>query len=164
MLACIDVDYRTDHAKAACVLFEKWADAQPFALIVKRINHVEPYVPGEFYRRELPCILAVLERNPSSLDVVVIDGYVWLDSNGRPGLGAHLHRALGEKIPIIGVAKKPFAGAAPELVLRGFSTNPLYITAAGMDSKIAAERIRSMDGPSRIPTLLKRVDALCRSK
>ncbi|MFY0538676.1 hypothetical protein [Nannocystis pusilla] len=39
----------------------------------------------------------------------MIDGHVWLGPD-RPGLGVHLHRALGEAIPVVGVAKNPFRG------------------------------------------------------
>jgi deoxyribonuclease V len=37
-----------------------------------------------------------------------------------------------------------------------------FITAAGCDAELAAENIRAMHGPFRLPTLLKRVDRLCR--
>jgi len=48
-------------------------------------------------------------------------------------------------------------------VLRGDSRRPLYVTAAGLDPAAAALHVRSMHGPFRIPTLLKRVDQLCRT-
>ena len=37
------------------------------------------------------------------LELLVIDGYVTLDPDGRPGLGAHAHAEFG--IPVIGVAE-----------------------------------------------------------
>jgi len=79
------------------------------------------------------------------------------------GLGAHLYEALAGKVAVIGVAKTRFAkaGAAVEVV-RGRGTRPLFITAVGMSAQKAAEHVRSMHGPNRIPTLLKRVDFLCR--
>jgi hypothetical protein len=73
---------------------------------VSVVPSVEPYVPGEFYRRELPCILRVLETISESIDVIVVDGYVWLEGT-RPGLGAHLFDTLGTKVAIICVAKDP---------------------------------------------------------
>jgi deoxyribonuclease V len=48
-------------------------------------------------------------------------------------------------------------------VLRGASTKPLLITAAGMPEAQAAEHVREMHGAFRIPTLLRRVDQLCRA-
>ena len=51
-----------------------------------------------------------------------------------------------------------------EAVLRGGSERPLWVTAAGMDPREACARVREMHGAHRIPTLLKRVDALCRGR
>ena len=56
MIAILDVDYRDEKAVAACVIANDWTDAQPAAEFVETILHVEPYVPGEFYCRELPCL------------------------------------------------------------------------------------------------------------
>ncbi len=97
------------------------------------------------------------------MGVVVVDGYVWLDGVSVAGLGAHLYQALAGKVAVIGVAKRRFAGAGAAVeVVRGRSIRPLFITAAGMSAQTAAEHVRSMHGPNRIPTLLKRVDSLCR--
>jgi deoxyribonuclease V len=163
MLACVDVDYRDDEAVAACVLFRGWADEYSAEEMVERIRDVEPYQSGQFYKRELPCILAVLEKVDEPLDAVVIDGYVWLRDESAPGLGAHLYEALNRRIPVIGVAKSSFMNAAAIPVTRGISRRPLYITAAGIDVHAAARHISEMHGQHRIPTLLKRVDHLCRS-
>jgi deoxyribonuclease V len=99
-----------------------------------------------------------------SPQIVVIDGYVWLGEQ-KPGLGAHLYDVLGQQVAVVGVAKTLFTGAEPvELVLRGRSRTPLYVTAAGMDLAEAANHIRAMHGSHRIPTLLKRADQLSRGK
>jgi deoxyribonuclease V len=161
MIACVDVHYRPEYATAACVTFDDWTASAPASEHVARIDQVDDYVPGEFYRRELPCIMAVIEPILDRLDVIVVDGYVWLGEN-RPGLGARLYDTLGGKIPVVGVAKAPFAGALAEEVLRGNATRPLYVTSIGIDPVDAADHIRRMHGPYRLPTLLKRVDALCR--
>ena len=47
-------------------------------------------------------------------------------------------------------------------VLRGDSSRPLFVTAAGMNPHGAAELVRGMHGPHRVPTLLKRADQLAR--
>ena len=47
---------------------------------------------------------------------------------------------------------------------RGTSRSPLYVTAAGMEATEAARHIAEMHGPHRVPTLLKRVDRLCREE
>jgi len=162
MLACVDVDYRPRGAVAACVLFRTWSDADSAAEQVEAIAQVAPYQPGQFYRRELPCLLSVLTAVREPLETIVIDGYVWLGEE-RPGLGAHLYEALGRRVPVIGVAKTRFAAAPSELVQRRSSRRPLYITAAGLDPRTAAQYIQSMHGAYRLPTLLRRVDQLCRS-
>jgi deoxyribonuclease V len=170
MYAVVDVDYRPipgapqhDEALAACVEFRSWSDARPSAEHVRRIPEVAAYVPGEFYRRELPCVLAVLGDMIEPLELLVVDGYVFLDGEGKPGLGAHVHTALGGKTPVIGVAKNRFRSntGAFEL-LRGGSTRPLFVTAIGIAPAEATELIGRMHGSYRLPTLLKRVDRLCR--
>ncbi len=164
MIACIDVGYREDTARAACVTFEDWEDAKPLGEHILDIDQVEPYVPGQFYRRELPCVTAVLNELSIAPDIIVIDGYVWLDDDGRKGLGVHLYEALDETTPILGVAKTRFATATNAVeILRGSSDRPLLITSMGMDQDEAADCIRRMHGSNRIPTLLKRVDQLSRS-
>ena len=68
-------------------------------------------------------------------------------------------------MPVIGVAKTPFASATQASpVVRGSSgaTRPLYVTAAGMPAAEAAELVRSMAGRYRLPDALRRVDALAR--
>jgi deoxyribonuclease V len=78
-------------------------------------------------------------------------------------LGAHLYAALGKKVPVIGVAKTRFtAASAARAVRRGSSNRPLYVTAAGIDIETAVQHVQSMHGPYRLPTILKRVDQLCR--
>lgn len=101
-------------------------------------------------------------REAAPARAVIIDGYVWLGA-GRSGLGAHLYDALGQRIAVVGVAKRRFHGAGDAVpVLRGTSQVPLFVTAVGIDLAEAAEGVRRMHGAHRIPTLLKRVDRLSR--
>lgn len=162
MRACVDVDYRTELSVAACVLFRDWADAAEAGHVVERGPPGAPYEPGQFYRRELPHLLKVLAAVAEPLETVVIDGYVWLGEE-RPGLGAHLYEALGRRVPVIGVAKTAFHSSQLAVpVLRGESRRPLFVTAAGLEAGVAAGHVQRMHGASRIPTLLHRVDRLCR--
>jgi deoxyribonuclease V len=127
---------------------------------VVRVDEVAPYRPGAFFERELPAVAAVLEV-ADPVELLVIDGYVTLDPQGRPGLGAHAHERFG--VPIIGVAKTAFRGATHAVeVLRGDSARALYVTAAGMNAQVAADLVRNMAGPHRMPDALKRVDQLSR--
>ena len=163
MKACLDVHYRPDGAMAACCLFEDWSSETARERYVRWISPVAPYRPGHFYLRELPCLLEVLDRVGSHPDLLVVDGYVWLGDETRPGLGAHFHRVLRARIPVIGVAKNSLRGAGPaRAVLRGRSARPLFVSAVGIDLDAAADRIRFMHGPHRIPSLLREVDRLCR--
>jgi len=162
MIACIDVDYRAGEAVAACVVFDSWTSDTSRHEAVARIGEVKPYQPGEFYKRELPCILVVLGKVPEPIHAIVVDGYVWL-GDSAPGLGARLYEALKGTVPVIGVAKSRFkTGGEAATVYRGRSQRPLFVTAAGMPQGIAAQHIECMHGRFRIPTMLKRVDQLCR--
>lgn len=165
MIACLDVDYRDRGAVAACVLFSAWSDNKPASEAVVEIAEVKPYTSGQFFRRELPCLLAVLRALDERPHILIVDGYVWLEGERNPGLGAHLYGAIGPQSAVIGVAKSKFLGAAlVREVTRGRSVSPLYITAAGMDLSDAAHHIQEMHGEFRIPTLLKRVDQLSRGR
>jgi deoxyribonuclease V len=165
MIACVDVDYRDAGATAAALLFQDWSDEQSMEEIVIPIDSVQPYEPGQFYRRELPCLRAVLAAVRTKPRIIIVDGYVWLGDERHPGLGAHLFEAIGREAAVIGVAKTKFMGAGlVEEVQRGSSQNSLYVTAAGLEPSEAARRIREMRGPFRIPTLLRRVDQLCRGR
>lgn len=151
-------------AVAACVLFRDWCDEMITGQRRVVIASIEKYTPGQFYKRELPCILRVLEQIRVPLDIIILDGYVWLGDENRPGLGGYLYHILEEKIPIIGVAKNAFRGAKRAVEInRGKSRKPLYVTAAGIEVAVAARRIEQMHGPFRIPTMLRRADQLARA-
>ncbi len=162
-LACLDAAYTESAASAACVLFATWDASAPLRVLATRRGAPAAYEPGAFYKRELPLLLAVLDQLERLPGTLIIDGYVWLDAEGRPGLGAMLHRALDERIPVIGVAKTWFAGASACIpVVRGGSRRPLYVSAAGIDAAEAAQGVLSMHGRYRIPTLLRLADRAAR--
>ncbi|MGR8932897.1 MAG: endonuclease V [Gammaproteobacteria bacterium] len=167
-IAFVDVDYTGRGARAACVLIESWEDPSPRSTYVRDIEAVAPYESGNFYRRELPCILAVLRLLPSLPDIVVVDGYVWLSAMGHPGLGARLYEALGRSTPVIGIAKTAFKNIASCTdvipVLRGTSRNPLFVSAAGIEPALAAQYLRRMAGKHRMPVILRITDRLSRSR
>jgi len=165
MIACFDVHYHDKGATAACVCFDDWAAAAAASEHVVQIAQVEPYVPGQFYRRELPCILRVMEVISEPIDLTIIDGYVWLGDNSKSGLGAHLFEALDQQVPVVGVAKTSFKDTHAAIpVVRGKSTSPLYVTSAGIPAADAADQVRRMHGKHRVPALLKVVDRLCRGR
>jgi deoxyribonuclease V len=87
---------------------------------------------------------------------------VYLDPEGRPGLGAHAHVEFA--IPVIGVAKTAFRSASQAIeVRRGGASKPLYVTSAGIPAGEAADLVRRMAGPYRLPDALRRVDQLARA-
>jgi deoxyribonuclease V len=159
--AAVDVGYlEPGRARAALVMAQAPDFGGELAEYVACVTGVTPYSPGEFFRRELPALRAVLAI-AGALRLVVVDGYVDLDPDGRPGLGAHLHAELG--VPVIGVAKSFFRSATHAVpVLRGRSARPLYVTAAGLPLPEAVGLVRRMAGPFRLPAALRRVDALSR--
>jgi deoxyribonuclease V len=162
--AAVDVAYAQDEALAAAVLFTRWEQDEADLLYTSRIVGIAPYAPGQFYLRELPCILDVLRKLDSLPDLVIIDGYVWLNESSRPGLGAHLHSALRQVCAVVGVAKSCFfRGSNVAEVVRGRSRKPLFVTSVGVDLNQAAEGVRNMHGQFRIPTLLREADRISRS-
>ena len=159
--AAVDVHYlSTGGARAAVVLAADAAFAHVLAERTAVVPRVPPYLPGEFYLRELPPLRAVLD-DLSGLGLLVVDGYADLDPGGRPGLGAHAHAEFG--IPVIGVAKSRFRTATHAVpVVRGSSVRPLFVTAAGMPAADAADLVRRMAGRYRLPDALRRADTLAR--
>ncbi len=165
MIVAFDTYYIDARAHTVAVLFEHWTDPRPAQVLTAWREGIAPYEPGQFYKRELPCILELLERiDLSQVKAIVIDGFVVLDDAGAPGLGAHLFQALDGRVPVVGVAKTNFATlhASRAEVLRGTSNRPLYVTAMGLPLDQAAEHVRSMHGEFRMPHLLSELDRLTR--
>lgn len=88
MILAVDVHYTELCAVAACVCFDDWKNAQPARTYVSRFDAVEPYEPGAFYRRELPCILGLLREHDLHPDLIVVDGHVFLDDEAGPALAS----------------------------------------------------------------------------
>jgi deoxyribonuclease V len=150
----------TGGARAALIIA---TDARFAKVIDERVGwlaDVAPYEPGSFVRRELPPMRVVLV-DAAALDLLIVDEYVDLDPDGRPGLGAHVHHEF--QIPVIGVAKTAFRSAThAAAVRRGIASRPLYVTAAGILIDQAAVLVAQMAGPHRLPDALRQVDALAR--
>jgi deoxyribonuclease V len=164
MILAVDVGYRENHALAAGVAFQNWEAAEPNGQWVVSIANVAAYEPGQFYRRELPCILALLGQIDSLPQTILIDGYVYLGADRKPGLGKHLYAALGGKCAVIGVAKTRFRDTPAEAeVYRGDSRRPLYVTAVGVDEADARSAVMRMHGAYRLPEMLRRADRLSKA-
>jgi len=164
MNAVLDVHYDGDWANVACLHFAEWTDSVPAAAHFSQLEVPAEYRPGEFYLRELPCLLHALRQESMCFEALVVDGYVHLVPPINKGLGTHLAESLPYRTSVVGIAKNPFRLADRFLpVLRGRSHKPLFISAADMPVEKAAERVRSMHGEFRIPTLLRMTDRLSRS-
>lgn len=167
MILVFDTYYNNENAKTICLSFEDWNREDSFNVYSETISGIQEYVSGEFYKRELPCILSLISQiDLDKVDLIIIDGFVYLNDNNKFGLGAYLYDALNKEIPVIGVAKRDFTSINKnrQVVFRGKSQNPLFITSAGIDLITASEKIKQMNGEFRIPTLLKEVDRLTREK
>ncbi|NJO92211.1 MAG: endonuclease V [Chloroflexia bacterium] len=164
MILAIDVDYKGNTANAAGIVFKDWKDSESFKEYTVQLDKIKEYIPGQFYKRELPCLTALHRIVNEEVTTIIIDGFVWLSDIYKKGLGAYLYQKLDRKIPVIGVAKKSFysLGENYREIYRGESKSPLFITSAGIDLDIAADNIKIMAGEHRLPILLKKVDFLCR--
>ncbi|SNS00292.1 endonuclease V [Flavobacterium sp. ov086] len=163
MILAFDTYYFDGKAKTVCLEFTEWNQSENFKVHTEIIDNVEEYIPGEFYKRELPCILSLLNKiDLTNLEVIIVDGFVYLDDEKKYGLGGHLYEKLNKKTPIIGVAKTNFASIKKDKksLIRGESAKPLYVTAIGIELEDAFKKVESMAGEFRMPTLLREMDRL----
>ncbi|MDG1333312.1 MAG: endonuclease V [Crocinitomicaceae bacterium] len=166
MIYCFDTYYFEEYAQTSCLGIESCASDTADFELTESISEIKDYESGSFYKRELPCLQSIInkiELDPEK-DIIIIDGFVVLDDNGKLGLGGYLFKHLNSEIPIIGVAKNNFAtiNSLKREVLRGESAKPLYVTAAGINLEEASEKVSKMHEDFRIPTILKLVDSSCR--
>jgi exodeoxyribonuclease-5/deoxyribonuclease V len=163
MILAFDTYYFDNKAKTVCISFDNWEANKISKIQSEILDNIKEYISGEFYKRELPCILSLISRiDLTDVELIIVDGFVFLDDEQKYGLGAYLYNALTNNIPVIGVAKTNFATIKKKkrILLRGKSDRPLFITSIGIDVDEAVEKIKSMDGEYRIPTLLKELDKL----
>ncbi|WP_294285612.1 endonuclease V [uncultured Chryseobacterium sp.] len=166
MIYAFDTYYYEDYANTVCLAFKDWNSEQESAIFSEKTAITSDYESGAFYKRELPCILNLLDKiNLQPGDLIIVDGYVTLDEDGKNGLGGYLYESLGQKYPVIGIAKNGFNSNDPQrrTIYRGESKTPLFLTAKGIDVDAVRPEVERMHGNFRIPTLLKKLDQLTRS-
>jgi deoxyinosine 3'endonuclease (endonuclease V) len=166
MIYAFDTYYYDDHANTVCIAFEDWTSENESDIYTEKTEVSSGYESGAFYKRELPCILSLLkEISLKEGDIIIVDGYVTLDNDGKIGLGGYLYEALDRKYAIIGIAKNEFASPDSQRrnVLRGESKTPLFLTAKGADVDELLPKVEQMSGAYRIPALLKKLDQLSRA-
>jgi deoxyribonuclease V len=163
MLLAIDTHYKPNQAKTVGLVFDSWTASQPTHIYTALRPEAADYVAGEFYKRELPCIVDLLQQlDLQVIKTIIIDGFVYVNNQQDFGLGGHLYQYLEGKIPVIGVAKTNFMSLTAQkiAVYRGQSKKPLFVTAIGIATELAAQHIEQMNGEFRLPTLLKYLDTL----
>jgi len=167
MIYAFDTYYYEDYANTVCIAFEDWTSEKEVEVFIEQTAVSSAYESGAFYKRELPCILSLIKKiGLKDGDLIIVDGYVTLDNNGKIGLGGYLYEALHKKYPVIGIAKNKFASEdnMRKTIFRGESKTPLFLTAKGIDADKTKINIENMHGAYRIPTLLKKLDKLTREK
>ncbi|AZA54793.1 endonuclease V [Chryseobacterium sp. G0201] len=165
MIYAFDTYYYDDYANTICIAFEDWTSEKETEIFSEKTEITSDYESGAFYKRELPCILSLLNKiELKEGDIIIVDGYVTLDDDGKIGLGGYLYDALEQKYPIIGIAKNGFTtpDSQRRAIYRGESKTPLFLTVKGSDVDKMKLNIEKMYGSYRIPTLLKKLDQLTR--
>lgn len=164
MQLAIDIYYHLNKSATCVGVLFNWSDSTPIRIITATEYNVADYEPGQFYKRELPCVLAITNQvDLAEMESVIVDGHVQLGAN-KKGLGMYLYEALNQRVPVIGVAKRSYFDneAFVKPVLRGKSDNPLFVSAVAIDLEIAANFVLNMHGSYRFPTILKELDRLTR--
>ncbi|MFG3578288.1 deoxyribonuclease V [Micromonospora chersina] len=180
-VAGLDVAYaESGHRLAAAVTV---LDAATLAVVDEAVDVGRPafdYVPGLFAFRELPALLAALERLTVRPDLLVCDGH-GLAHPRRFGLACHLGLVTG--LPAIGVGKTPLVGVwdepAPqrgawtplrdggEVVGRVLRTRdgvkPVFVSVGHrMSLDNAVDRVLALTPHYRLPETTRTADHLCR--
>lgn len=165
MKLAVAVHHEGQRAVAAAVAFDEWAAPEALKVYTSHIAHVEKAAARcELELRDLPCILQLLREHALEPELILIDGFVHLDAQQQsPGLGQHLHHALGGRSAVIGVSRTAKPGTPAQFeVMREEETRPLIVTCVGIDLGAAKARLRTMHGRKRVPTLLKLVARLAK--
>ncbi|WUH93149.1 endonuclease V [Streptomyces sp. NBC_00433] len=184
LVAGVDVSYATrgDALVAAAVVLDATTlETVEVALVEGTVTF--PYVPGLLAFRELPPVMAALEKLTCRPDLLVCDGY-GVAHPRRAGLAVHMGVLTG--LPCFGVAKTPFvfghqevgeergAGAAltsddGEVVGRALRTQPgvkpVFVSvghAIGLDH--ACAHTLRLAPRYRLPETTRRADHLSRER
>jgi deoxyribonuclease V len=180
-VAGLDLAYDTasDRAVAAVVVLDaRTLERLETATAAGRATF--PYAPGVLAFREIPLLLAALDRLDRPPDLLVCDGH-GIAHPRRLGLASHLGVLLDR--PSIGVAKTPFVGASAalgvdrgatadidddgEVVGRALRTQhgvkPVYVSVGHRISlDTACDTVLALAPRFRLPETTRQADAACR--
>lgn len=169
-----DVKYDDEKglAKVAALEFENFTDKVETNSYTQDCKIYSEYIPGEFYKRELPSIMLLIQNNigisklKDEYDTSIVDGLYMLGKD-HPGLGARLKQELLNNydvdIEVIGIAKTYYKDCeqVAGIVYRGKDAiKPLYVN--GSLQKNYVDIVKNMAGDYRLPYLVKQVDKLSR--
>ncbi len=115
MIACLDVDYREAVAYAAGIAFHDWTDATPATEKVIPVVGVQPYQPGQFFRRELPVYWRCTDAVAGAYFNAIL-------SEEKQTLVSSCHRAV-----LGGVGELPLGNCSPDDPFGMFPRPPLRI-------------------------------------
>lgn len=180
-VAGLDVAYAEDGDRLAAAVTV--LDARTLAVVDRAVATGRPafdYVPGLFAFRELPALLAALDRLAVRPDLLVCDGH-GLAHPRRFGLACHLGVVTG--LPAIGVGKTPLVGVwdepgprrgdgtplrdGAEVVGRVLRTRdgvkPVFVSVGHrMSLANAVDRVLALTPRYRLPETTRTADRLCR--
>lgn len=181
-VAGLDVAYAEngDHLAAAVTVL----DARTLTVVDAAVVTGRPafdYIPGLFAFRELPALLAALDRLSAPPDLLVCDGH-GLAHPRRFGLACHLGVITG--LPAIGVGKTPLIGTwdppgeqrgdssplrdGPETVGRVVRTRshvkPVFVSVGHrMSLDNACAQVLALTPCYRLPETTRQADRMCRT-
>lgn len=168
----IDIYYEEDSAHVVGIMFESLEHDSVPSEIYECFSAVESgYISGQFYKRELPPIIDLLEnyiglsRISAEVEMIILDGFYML-SNNNEGLGKHLESYLdskGIKVEIMGIAKSGVSSFSQfaQSCIRGKhgTTSPLWVNGS-VRGKNYSKLVKKMSGEYRLPDILKYLDNL----
>jgi deoxyribonuclease V len=181
-VAGLDVAYAADGDRLAAAVTV--LDARTLAVVDSAVatgRAAFDYVPGLFAFRELPALLAALDRLSTVPDLLVCDGH-GLAHPRRFGLACHLGVLTG--LPALGVGKTPLVGEwTPPAERRGAwsplrdgtetlgrvlrtqdGIKPVFVSAGHrMSLDNACARVLALSPRYRLPETTRQADRLCRS-
>ncbi|GAA2415117.1 endonuclease V [Nonomuraea africana] len=137
-VAGLDVGYAGDDEVTGAVVVLRAATLEIADQVAVRQRASFPYVPGLFAFRELPPLLAAMEKLTVAPELLVCDGY-GLAHPRRFGLACHLGVLTG--LPTIGVAKTAFVGRHDEPAAERGSWSPIVL-----DGDVVGRALRTRDG------------------
>jgi len=124
-IAGVDVAYSSgDYLHVAAAVALDAATLEPIETTTALVENDFPYIPGLFSFRELPPILAALQKLTNWPDLIICDGH-GIAHPQRFGLASHL--GIEVDTPTIGCAKTRLIGEFDPVAAERGSTSPLFV-------------------------------------